>query len=57
MSKKQNEEPDTIPLEEFLEEVGITEEEYYASVEQGLRDFKEGRTISHEQLKRECGLD
>ena len=44
------------PLEAFLEEVDITEEEFRASVEAGLKEFREGKTIPHEQLKRECGL-
>ncbi len=49
-------EVEEISLEEVLEDVGMTEEEFRAMVEEGIREFKEGKTTSFKQLKRECGL-
>ena len=42
-------------IKEHIEDITLTEDDL-DSIEQARKDFNEGKTISHEQLKEELGL-
>lgn len=42
-------------IKEHIEDITLTEDDI-KSLEEAEREFKEGKTISHERLKKELGL-
>ena len=42
-------------IKEHIEDVSLTEDDI-KSIEEAEREFKAGKTISHEKLKKELGL-
>ncbi len=45
-----------ILAERVIEEDGILTEEDLEAIEKAEKEYREGKTISHEQLKKELGL-